>query len=404
MSATKTDVVIVGSGPSGAAAAKRLTDAGYEAVMLERKAMPRHKPCSGIISPRGHRFLIENFGPLPGETMHEPRYCRGVTFHFPRGGALPMDFDGGPTPHMHRKYCDAWAVKRSGAVLHAATEFLSLEDDGRRVRVRASRNGEPLTYDARYVIGADGPRLAVVKSLYPEYAKSIPWFVVGQKFHAIKECPLDEEYFHFWFDPGLGHYTWSHARDGRQIVGVGFRSGEVFDTKHARVVEHLERRHGVRLGPGEDTEIVTANFGPSLINRYVFGRGNTLITGQAAGFFNMIAEGMSCALHSGAIAGEAAVQAFRYGSDVQTVYREMIQSEVRRTSDQWNPFKVLFGRPHEADFRGALSRLPPGRRRLVWGDIWNFVKLYSSLNWGRQMFCQGALRQFTGRYSPSRWL
>jgi hypothetical protein len=31
--------------------------------------------------------------------------------------------------------------------------------------------------------------------------------------------------------------------------------------------------------------------GLSLINRYVFGRGNVLVTGQAAGFLNMMAEG-----------------------------------------------------------------------------------------------------------------
>ena len=34
---------------------------------IERKELPRHKICSGILSPRGHRFLLENFGPLPPE-------------------------------------------------------------------------------------------------------------------------------------------------------------------------------------------------------------------------------------------------------------------------------------------------------------------------------------------------
>ena len=59
----------------------------------------------------------------------------------------------------------------------------------------------------------------------------------------------------------------------------------------------------------DDDEGCGENFGPSLINRYVFGKGNVLITGQAAGFLNIIAEGMSCALHSGAISGEAIIEA-----------------------------------------------------------------------------------------------
>ena len=67
------------------------------------------------------------------------------------------------------------------------------------------------------MIGADGPKSAVTRSLYPNYGKSIPWFMVGQKFHGIETCPLDPDYFHFWFHPELGHYTWSHARDGRQM-------------------------------------------------------------------------------------------------------------------------------------------------------------------------------------------
>ena len=67
------DVVIVGGSLSAAAAAKRLVDAGLETVVLERKKLPRHKICSGILAPRGHRLLLENFGPLPPEILHEPQ-------------------------------------------------------------------------------------------------------------------------------------------------------------------------------------------------------------------------------------------------------------------------------------------------------------------------------------------
>ena len=70
--AREVDVVVVGASLAAAAAAKRLTDAGLEAVVLERKKLPRHKVCSGILAPRGHHFLIENFGPRPREILHEP--------------------------------------------------------------------------------------------------------------------------------------------------------------------------------------------------------------------------------------------------------------------------------------------------------------------------------------------
>ncbi|HAF95955.1 MAG: hypothetical protein A2X34_01715 [Elusimicrobia bacterium GWC2_51_8] len=400
----KVDALIVGTGPAAAACAKRLVDAGCETVALESRELPRHKACSGILSPRGHRFLLENFGPLPKEILHTPSSASGVTFHFPSMRSVSINFDGGPTPHLHRKYADHWAMLRSGAEIHDQTEFTGLSDKGTHVDVAATRDGLPVNYRARFVIGAEGPSLAVVRAVYPDYARKIPWFVVGQKFHPIIDCPLDDRYFHFWFNAELGHYTWSHARDGRQIVGVGFLKGDNFDARHQRVVEYLEKKHHVRLGPSESPEIVTANFGPSLINRYIFGRGRVLITGQAAGFFNMIAEGMSCALHSGAVAGEAAVEAFRTSKDIQRIYRGMIASEVRRCSDQWNPLEIAFGRPHEADFRAALKRLAPGERRGVIREIFSFIRLYAPLKWGRQILWQSVCRRFTGRYPSNRWL
>ncbi len=398
------DVLIVGASLSAAASAKRLVDAGLETVIIERKELPRHKICSGILSPRGHRFLLENFGPLPRETLHEPTSCRGVTFHFPSMVSMPMDFFGGSTPHLHRKFSDYWAIKRSGAQVHDRTSFVGLDDRGDHVVVSARREGEPVTYRARQVIGADGPSSLVIRALYPNYPKQIPWFFVGQKFHEIIDCPLDSDYFHFWFHPGLGHYTWSHARDGRQIVGVGFKRGDNFARRHENVVRYLREKHGVKLHPHTEDEGCGENFGPSLINRYVFGKGNVLITGQAAGFLNMIGEGMSCALHSGAISGEAVVEARIRNRPVQEMYRRMIASEVRRTTDQWNPLKIAFDKPHEADFPAALGRLSWADRAKVLRDMWRFVVLYKEFNWGRQIARAALQRPIIGGYSMQRWM
>ena len=400
----KVDTIIVGASLAGAAAAKRLVDAGLETLILERKPLPRHKICSGILSPRGHRFLLENFGPLPSEVLHEPASCKGVTFHFPSRVSMPMDFFGGTTPHLHRKFSDHWAILRSGAEVHDQTAFVGVQDHGDHVIVQARKQGELVEYRARQLIGADGPSSSVIRAIYPDYQQSIPWFFVGQKFHEIIECPLDEQYFHFWFHPDLGHYTWSHARDGRQIVGVGFKRGDNFAERHQNVVRYLADTHGVRLGPALDDEGCGENFGPSLINRYVFGKGNVLLTGQAAGFLNIIAEGMSCALHAGAISGEAVVEARLRNRPVQEMYRQMIASEVRRTTDQWNPLKVAFDRPHEADFPAALMALPWPERKKVLRDMWRFVVLYKEFKWGRQIFKAMLQRALTGDYSRRDWL
>ena len=398
------DVIIVGASLSAAAAAKRLVDAGYETVALERFSLPRTKPCSGIISPRGHRFLIENFGPLPGEVLHEPASCKGVTFYFPGGIELLMEFDGGKTPHLNRTYSDYWAIKRSRATVHDNMRFLSAVDHGSHVDVVAGNGQEEKRYRARYVIGADGPNSKVVSTLYPGYRDRIKWFTVKQHLHEIIDCPLDPEFFHYWFHPGLGYYTWSHLRNGRQIVGVGYEADDDFSARHAKALRYLEERHNVKLGPCITRESSVNNFGLSLINRYVFGKGNIIVTGQAAGFLNMIAEGMSVALHSGAIAGEATVDAFRLNKPIQDIYRTMIQSEVRRCSDQWNILKILFSRPHEADFMGALAQRGLRDKLIVLKDTVKFLVPWGKYNWGRQMLWQAIRRQLTGGYNRRRWL
>lgn len=398
------DVLIVGASLAGASAAKRIVDAGMNGLMIDFKKLPRHKICSGILSPRGHRFLIENFGSLPRETMHEPAYSRGVTFHFPSMVSIPMDFFGGPTPHLYRKFSDYWAVKKSGIEIKEETNLKELVNHGDHSIVTCMTPDGPMIIKARFVIGADGPNSPVRSALYPEYKKSIPWFLVAQKFQEIIECPLDEEYFHFWFHPKLGHYTWSHARDGRQIVGVGFEVGGNVEEYHKRFENYLNEKHGVILKAPDEKEGSSHNFGPSLTNTYVFGKDNVLVTGQASGFFNMLAEGMSCAMHAGAISGESIVEAVQTNRPVQEIYRLHVRSEVIRCSDQWNIFKILFDNPHEADFKTELFKLSTKEQLLVVRDILKFLPIYGRFNWGRKMLRESFSRILSGEYQSSRWI
>ena len=50
------DVVIVGSGPAGAGAARALTRSGLRVLIAERFELPRFKMCSGIVFPSGRKF------------------------------------------------------------------------------------------------------------------------------------------------------------------------------------------------------------------------------------------------------------------------------------------------------------------------------------------------------------
>ena len=151
MNEIKTDVLVIGASLAGAAAAKRTVDAGFHTIMLERKTLPRHKICSGILSPRGYSFLRDNFGEPPDNAFHAPKWVTGVNFLFPNGLQLPMPFIPGPTPHIYRKFADLHVVKESRAEVHEHTEFRAIETGPSDVLVRARNvadNGKEVVYRA----------------------------------------------------------------------------------------------------------------------------------------------------------------------------------------------------------------------------------------------------------------
>lgn len=397
------DVVIAGGSLSAAACALRCRQAGLEAVVLERKKLPRHKICSGILSPRGHRFLQDNFGEIPAEALHEPATCRGVNFLFPDGSQMPMDFIGGPTPHLWRKHSDCWAIRSAGVEILDETELKGFRQEDDRVIVSAVGPEGPVEFRASILVGADGPRSTVVKALYPAYREHLHWFFVLQKYYKAR-VDLSEEYFHFFIDGSLGHYPWTHIESGEWIVGAGGFAADDMTQRHENVLAALRERHGLEIEEEIRKEGCPENFGLSLTNRYEFGRGRVLVTGQAAGFLNMMAEGMSCALHSGAHAGEAVAEALKSNSDPQQVYRCRVADEVRRCTDQWNPLQILLGQPHEANLMRGLFNEGWARAGYRTREMVRFGKQFHGLGWGRDIGRATLQRALFGRYGEPRQL
>jgi 2-polyprenyl-6-methoxyphenol hydroxylase-like FAD-dependent oxidoreductase len=106
-SVTGADVIVVGAGPAGAAAACFLADAGASVVLLDRRRFPREKPCGEGILPPGVEVL-ERLGIADALRNGGARAFRGIRYHAPGGrtaiGAFPT---GGSGLGVRRRVLDA---------------------------------------------------------------------------------------------------------------------------------------------------------------------------------------------------------------------------------------------------------------------------------------------------------
>ena len=123
----KVDVLVVGAGPGGSAAAKKCVDNGLKTLLIERRRLPRRKACSGIIDNLAQNYVLENFGPIPAEVFGEPHISRGMAFYFPSVGTILADVDCF-MPYVWRHRFDHWLARTSGAELRDETRFLCLEE------------------------------------------------------------------------------------------------------------------------------------------------------------------------------------------------------------------------------------------------------------------------------------
>ena len=99
------DVAIVGAGPAGCAAARECTRKGLTTVIVEKKKIPRHKACSGILVPDSINLLSEHFGNVPQDVMAIPSHVNAMRMHFPGGHTGDIPIHG---LMIRRDRLDAW--------------------------------------------------------------------------------------------------------------------------------------------------------------------------------------------------------------------------------------------------------------------------------------------------------
>ena len=150
------DVVIVGAGPSGAAAARGLANERLEVLILEKKKLPRYKMCSGIIFKKSQDITERLWGKIPGSAYVTPKLLKGVRLwsdnkHF-------SDWPFNSAPNVWRSEYDYWLIKNSGAEVKDCCSLKGFKDYGNYIMLEChdTRNNETINIRCKYLVRKTG--------------------------------------------------------------------------------------------------------------------------------------------------------------------------------------------------------------------------------------------------------
>ncbi|MBD3230457.1 MAG: geranylgeranyl reductase family protein [Candidatus Lokiarchaeota archaeon] len=160
---SKYDVIIIGAGPAGAFAAYKLAKNGYKVLLLEKKKIPRDKPCGGWITNKVLEYLEWNPSDLD-DIVLEPIYSGvlwlkeddkyndySVRFNNPISyGILRSEFD----EKIVRK------AESAGADTLDKSPVIDILISKEKVVVNNNHGRE---FESRILIGADGTYSTVAK-------------------------------------------------------------------------------------------------------------------------------------------------------------------------------------------------------------------------------------------------
>lgn len=317
----RTDVLVVGAGPAGTAAAIGLRRQGRDVVVIDKATFPRDKCCGDGLTTEALR-LLEDLGVQP-EGVSNWNAVTDIVITSPRGRQvqLPLPTDGqfaAVVPRADLDHSLVQLAESAGATVVQGTSFDSLEELDDRVRVTTS-TGE--TIDTRYVIAADGMWSPVRRSTQVGPAS------YRGEWHAFRQyfCNVGPQAQHLvvWFEPDLlPGYAWSFPLPGQRAnVGFGINRGagiKVGDMKQLWT-DLLSRPH-IRAVLGADAEPEDRHKAwpiPARVDQLPAAAGRVLFVGDAIGATDpMTGEGIAQALMTGMAAAEALSVSGPYRPDV----------------------------------------------------------------------------------------
>lgn len=212
----QTDVLVVGAGPAGSAAAAWAARAGLDVVLADAAVFPRDKTCGDGLTPRAigelQRLGLEDW--LRAHTVNQGLRAHGFgqTLHLPwPGGTLP-DWGSAVARTELDDHLRTTAIK-AGAVAVDGMRAFDVRRDGDRVSSVVFKTASGTEEIAcRRLVVADGVRSPLGKVLGREWHRETVYGVAGRSY--VTSARSD--------DPWISSHLELRGQDGKVLSGYGW--------------------------------------------------------------------------------------------------------------------------------------------------------------------------------------
>lgn len=206
----RTEVLIVGGGPAGAACAWALRRQGVDCLIIDRATFPRVKLCAGWVTPDVFDALALSETDYP----HPVTHLNGLHLSI-RGLRLRL-----PSQQMaiRRVEFDDFLLRRAAVPVHTHHVREIVRHDGGYLVDRL--------FFGRYLVGAGGTHCPVARIFFAEVnPRSHESLIVTQEeafAYDISDAPRSHMCHLWFFEDGLPGYAWYVPKEGGWVnVGVG---------------------------------------------------------------------------------------------------------------------------------------------------------------------------------------
>ena len=285
------DVLVVGLGPAGGAAALAAAQGGLRVAVVERR------------KEIGVPVQCAEFIPLPlarhamSEGVLQQRIL-GMVSHLPSGRVDKSMSSGLMVDRAAFDQALARQAGESGASLYLSSRLVDLDSAGSSA-IAATPQGE-VRFDYRLLVAADGPHSFVARSLGLPRQE-----MVHARQYTVPLLEASEE-TEIWLSPDYpGGYAWLFPKGGVANLGLGVDKGfgadpkALLDALHRKLMD--EGRVGAAILNRTGGAIPVGGLRRDLV------AGNVLFVGDAAGLTHPVTgAGIAAAVASGELAGQAA--------------------------------------------------------------------------------------------------